>query len=112
MVLLCLAVSVISITKKSRTDSVFSSEPIDYIITAWAEKSAVPDLAAPIDDLEPQKIIVEYHVSVQGESAEQQSALCGEYARQASADFRRRFTPMLGDFNIGAVRFETHQEED
>ena len=110
LVLLSLGAGMVFFRRKFSHDVVFDSEPIDYTITMWAERSQVPNAGPESLAQGPDKITAEYYVTFQAESAEQQRQLRGDYAHQAQADFHRRITPMLGEFNIGALRFEPTDE--
>ncbi len=110
LVLLSLAAGMVFFRRKFNHDVVFDSKPIDYTITMWAERSEGPKSGPESLAQGPHKITAEYYVTFQAESVEQQRQLRGDYAHQAQADFHRRLTPMLGDFNIGALRFEPTDE--
>ena len=110
VVLLSLAAGMVFFRRKFKADVVFDSRLIDYTITLWAERSEAPDSAPELLARGPNKITAEYYATFQAESVEQQRQLRGDYVRQAQADFHRRFTTMLGDFNIGALRFEPTDE--
>ena len=110
LVLLSLAAGMVFFRRKFKNDVVFDSEPIDYTITMWAERSGVPNSGPESLAQGPHKITAEYYVTFQAESVEQQRQLRGDYAQPAQADFHSRITPMLGEFNIGALRFEPTDE--
>ena len=111
IVLFSLSIGTVFMTRKFKREAVFDAGAIDYILTLWAERSE--PLNSPQETaFVLQRISVDYHVTFQADSAEQQRALRDTYARQAQTDFCSRFTPFLGDFNIGALRFEPRKDQE
>lgn len=88
-------------------ETIHIGDPIDYTLTIWAERAiAAESMENNSLPLQPQRISVEYAVSVIfAEEREMREARIA-CAESASADFHRRFTPILGEINIGAVRFD------
>ena len=86
LVLLSLATGMVFFRRKFKSDVAFNSEPIDYIITLWTERSAAPNPAPELLDQGPHKITAEYRVTFQAKSVEQQGQLRGDYAHWAKAD--------------------------
>ncbi len=113
LVILFLVTSLIYVAKKAKKSTATNSEAVDYTVTIWAVRRAAPGppQAALNDNLSPQKITAEYMVSIQAGSDEEQAAMRGAGARKASMDFKRRFKPILGEVDIGAVRFDPSQDE-
>ena len=110
LVLLSLATGMVFFRKKFKNDIVFDSGLIDYTITLWAERNEAPHPTPELLSGGPHKITAEYCVNFRAESMEQQRQIRGDYILQAQTDFHLRFTSMLGDFNVGAIRFQPTDE--
>jgi hypothetical protein len=103
IVLFGFAMGTVFMTRRFKREVVFDVSSTDYIITLWAERSAPPN--APTE-MVLQKVSANYKVTFQADSPEEQRVQRDTYAQQARTDFSSRFTPLLGEFNIGALRFE------
>ena len=92
---------------KRAAATIHIGDPIDYTLTIWAER-AIADGSMENNRLpvQPQRISVDYAVSVIFAEEREMREARTACAESASADFHRRFTPILGEINIGAVRFD------
>ena len=106
-VLSCLA-SLASIRKVTVDEHL--GGPLEHRVTVWRVLAPAGDAT----ELVPRKITVEYEVSLSADSEEDLAALQAAHARDANADFARRFAPYLGDgaAGAGAVRIELDEEEE
>jgi hypothetical protein len=89
----------------------FDPQPEDYAFTIWADQ-ADPDPLGPTDAPQPQRITVEYITRLQADSAEELAGAQAGFVRRCNADFRQRFIPILGAFNIGAVLCQPAHERE
>lgn len=112
LIVFCLLASLVYARKKTSTTQLFDPQPVDYVITIWAEKSAESGPTNLANQLQPHKITAAYHVRLQANSAQELSNVQGQFVQQANADFKRRFIPMLDHFNIGAVLCEPALEKE
>ena len=79
-------------------------QPIEHTITVWGEREP----AARSPEPAPQRITVEYSVTIDADSAEMLAVLQHESVAAANEDFRRRFARFLHGHEIGSgvVRIE------
>lgn len=82
-------------------------DSIDYTLTIWAERALRGDsMGSDQLAVQPQRISVDYAVSLVFAEEEEMSKARTACAQRASEDFNRRFVPMLGAVKIGAIRFD------
>lgn len=111
LIAFCLLVSFIYARKQSPVAQLFDSQPTDYAFTIWADQ-ADPIPPGTTDAPQPQRITVEYITRLQADSAEELTSAQAGFVRRCNADFQRRFIPILGAFNIGAVRCQPANERE
>ena len=85
-------------------------QPIEHTITVWGERERPPSQqpAARSPEPAPQRITVEYSVTIDADSEEMLAVLQHESVAAANEDFRRRFARFLHGHEIGSgvVRIE------
>lgn len=112
LIAICLLASLVHVRKNSPTTQLYDARPADYAVTIWAEQGAESAHAEFDEKLVPHRITAEYLMRLQVDSAADLDEALREFVRRASADFRQRFTPVLGEFNIGAVLCQPAQERE
>lgn len=84
-------------------------DSIDYTLTLWAER-AVEDVDMDMEngqkEVRLQRISAEYAITMVFAEEEEMREVRTAYAQSAREDFQRHFEPLLGQINIGAVRFD------
>ncbi|MFT5087651.1 MAG: hypothetical protein ACI8PG_002011 [Planctomycetota bacterium] len=88
-------------------------DSIDYTMTIWAERdTSGVDVVNGQQEVELRRISAEYAISlVFAEEGEMREARI-TYAQSASKDFQQHLAPLLGQVNIGAIRFDPVHRED
>ncbi len=92
---------------KKAAASIHLGDPIDYTLTIWAERAAVDGSRGGNQlSAQPQRISVDYAISLVFAAEEEMREARIACAQSASEDFHRRFVPILGKVDIGAIRFD------
>lgn len=111
VIVFCLLVSLIYAKKQPPAAQLFDPQPTDYAVTIWADE-ARSATSKPTDAPQPHRITVEYVTSLQANSTDELANAQAQFVHRCNADFHRRFTPILGAYNIGAVLCQPASERE
>jgi len=93
-------------TKRS-AELLHMGDSVDYTMTIWAERDMNGvDVEHGQEEVKLQRISAEYAISLVFAEEEEMREARTAYAQSASKDFHQRLAPLLGQINIGAIRFD------